>query len=643
MKRFFIKFTWTTVLFWFLIGFCSPPIAMGQDDGVKGATPLALAKNYFDIGDYKNAQVEYIKLLAEKPEDDFLNYRVGLCHLRQNINKSLAIPFLRKVVKMDKYDQEALYDAGLAYMSDEQIDSALLFFNKYKLVAKDPIRIVDVTRQIEFCGNAKKFMKEPLNIRFENLGKDVNSEGPDFNPMVPLDQSFLLYTTKRDKGVMGNNLDFDGYKPPDIFMSSSKNGDFTKGKSASPLINTEWVEELSGISAFGDHMFIMIDNMESYDDIWMSIAPGRSWGKASNLGPSLNTEDIEQAASCTPDGQTLFFSREATLEPGFGELDIYMAKKLPDGNWGTPVNLGPTINSQYNESYPLISFDGRTLYFCSEGHRSMGGYDIFKSVWDEKMQRWERPENIGYPLNTTADNFVFSHTDDPRVGYTSQLRQGGHGDLDIYRVIFENQEERVSTVVIDFEILSGPQKEFLKVHEWKGADGIVKWFPVSIGYQPTDRPEYSFVGTKEIEVKDGETYEFTIIGSSDGKEIGKYDEKTFPKGSSFNLVDIRVKKNKVAPKGLKPSVSSLKGRKDISMTITVKDAKGNVIGDYLPNYNTGRVVSVLAPGQLYEFIIAAEGFQTLKEKILVMGLGDYKQVVPRTLTLLQNGLEAPAK
>jgi len=645
MKHMSLSFNCVSLLLIFGIhlGVTNVAWAQQKDDGVKGTTPLALAKNYFDIGDYKNALVEYTKLLAEKQDDEFLNHRVGLCHLRQNINKSWSIPYLRKVVNMPKFNDEALYDMGLAFMFDEQVDSALLFFNKYKLVVKDPIRTVDVTRQIEFCGNAKKFMKEPLNVSFENLGKDINSEGPDFNPMVPLDQSFLLYTTKRDKGVMGNNLDFDGYKPPDIFQSTIKNGEFTKGKTVSPLINTVWVEELAGMSAYGEHMFIMIDNMESYDDIWGSVMVGRSWSKPINIGSNVSSEDVEQGASCTPDGQTMFFSRYATVELGFGELDIYMSKKLPNGDWSPAVNLGPTINTQYNESYPMISHDGKTLYFCSQGHRSMGGYDIFKSVWDEKMQRWERPENLGYPINTTSDNFVFSPTDDPRIGYTSQLRSGGLGDLDIYRVIFGNEQERLSTVVIDLEVLSGPQKEMITVHEWKGADGQVKWFPAVIGYQPSDKPEYSFVGTKQVEVKDGEAYEFTIIGAANGGEVSKYDEKTFPKSASFNLVDIRVKKNKVAPKGVKPVVTSIKGVKELGITATVKDAKGNVVGNYLPNYNTGRIVAVLAPGQLYEFTILAEGFQVLKEKVLVMGLGDYKEVVPRRLMLLENGLEAPVK
>lgn len=618
----------------------SVTVAQQTDPGVKG-TPLNQAKTLFEMGDYRNAQIEYIKLLAEKPEDMFLNYRVGLCHLRQNINKSWSIEYLRKVVNMPNMDTEALYDMGLAYMYNDQVDSALIFFNKYSLVVKDPVKKVDVTRQIEFCGNAKKFMKQPVNVTFENLGKDINSDGPDFNPMVPMDQSYLVYTTKRDKGVMGNNLDFDGHKPPDIFMSKPRNGEFTKGKSASPLINSEWVEELAGISAYGEHMFIMVDNLEASDEIWGSTYNGRSWTKPLPLAPAVQSENLEQGASCTPDGLTIFFSRLALDGSGFGEYDIYMSKRLPDGNWGIPENLGPTINTQYNESYPLISHDGKTLYFCSQGHRSMGGFDIFKSEWDEKMQRWDRPVNLGYPINNTMDNFVFCPTEDPKVGYTSQLRPGGLGDLDIYRVVFGDVEQRMSTVVIDIEVMTGPEKDILKVHEWKSGDGQVKWFPVEIGYQPEGKEGFTFVATKDIEIQDGEAYEFTIIGSADGGEVGKFNEKTFPKGSNFDLVDMRVKKNTVPKKGVKPTLRPLKGKKDLAVSAKVTDSHGNHVGDYLPNYNTGRIVAVLAPGQVYEFTIVADGFQPIKEKVYVMDRDEFRQVIPRAYTLVENGLEKP--
>lgn len=629
-----------------LVGFLviSGPEAQAQVEEVKGATPQARGKYLFDIGDYKNALTEYIPLLAEKPEDEFLNWRVGLCNLYQNIDKSRAIPYLRKIVTTkDQFDDEILYDLALAYMYNEQIDSALLFFNKYKLKISKPERIIDVTRQIEFCTNARKFMEKPLNISFENLGDDVNSEAPDLHPFTPLDESFLVFTTKRDKGVAGQNLDFDGYKPPDIFWCKGKYGEFRKAKGVGMTINTEFVEDFVGMSAFGDHIFYMIDNMEGYDDVWMSEFTGRRWEKGKSLGESINTLEPEMAATCTPDGQTLFIARLPTLEPGFGGLDIFMAKLLPNGEWSIPVNLGPTINTQYDEMFPVISHDGKTLYFASQGHKSMGGYDVYKSEWNEQYQRWERPENLGYPINTTMDDFTYCATDNPRHAYVSQLRKGGYGDLDIYRVIYNDVEEQQSAIVIDLEIMMGPEKEYLTFYEWKNiADGNVKWFTDE--YQPTDRTDYQFVETKKVEVKNGEKYDITIIGKWNGAEMAKYTPENFPKGDgTFEWYDTRVKKESIAQKKIEPKISSIKGLNTLEVTGTAVDESGEMIGTYLPNYNTGKIVVVATPGQVYEITIEAPGFQPVKEKIRVMGLGDYEKIISRKFTLIENGLEPPAK
>jgi hypothetical protein len=128
----------------------------------------------------------------------------------------------------------------------------------------------------------------------------------------------------------------------------------------------------------------------------------------------------------TEEGPVLFFSRKD--DKSFGETDLYMARKIPNGNWGIPQNLGPNINSKYKEDFPYLTPDGKTLYFASEGHSSMGGFDLFKSVWDEETQAWSKPQNLGYPVNTPDDEqqiYVFA---DHRAAYVSAWRPGGLGN-----------------------------------------------------------------------------------------------------------------------------------------------------------------------------------------------------------------------
>ena len=134
---------------------------------------------------------------------------------------------------------------------------------------------------------------------------------------------------------------------------------------------------------------------------------------------------------------------------GYGGVDIYVTKKLPNGKWGLPQNLGPTINTKFDEDFPNISNDGKTLYFSSKGHTSMGGYDIFKASWDNVKRIWTTVKNIGYPINTPEDNMNYRESKSGRTGYISTLRANGLGDLDIYSVTF-NEVDPEYTVVKGF-------------------------------------------------------------------------------------------------------------------------------------------------------------------------------------------------
>jgi hypothetical protein len=119
---------------------------------------------------------------------------------------------------------------------------------------------------------------------------------------------------------------------------------------------------------------------------------------------------------------------------------------LPNKEWGVPVNLGATINTNYDECFPFISEDGETLYFASKGHTGMGGFDIFKSIWDSIAQQWQKPINIGYPVNTTDDDLMFSLVGKGRDGYLSAARKEGLGDLDIYKVVFTEVEQPLTAI-----------------------------------------------------------------------------------------------------------------------------------------------------------------------------------------------------
>jgi hypothetical protein len=162
------------------------------------------------------------------------------------------------------------------------------------------------------------------------------------------------------------------------------------------------------------------------------------------------------SASIVSNGYVLFFASERP--GGMGGRDLYMSKRLPNGIWGLPRSLGNVINTPFHEDFPQLSPDGKTLYFSSQGHSSMGGFDVFKSAWDEKNQTWSAPVNIGYPLNTSQDNINISFTSDNRVAYISAIRPEGLGGLDIYRVKFKNAEPKFTVVTGTISITDSTKK-----------------------------------------------------------------------------------------------------------------------------------------------------------------------------------------
>lgn len=396
---------------------------------------LKQAMEYYWNGNFRAALEDFLVLLAKSPGDVDLSFYIGASYLETNIDKLQAIPYLEYVVQQPKFPKEAIYQLGRAYMFAGRFDEAIITFNKYKDIqrGKDD-NIITGSRMIEMCFNAKQLVKYPRDVKFENLGSLVNSPYPDYNPFIPEDESFIVFTTKRPD-CLGLQLDYDGYKTPDIFLARAFKGQFREARNIGSSVNTEWYEEVVGVSADGTELMVYIDNYDGYDDIYVSPRKGRFFDEYYDIGRNINSDEIETTSSMSTDGTMLFFSRE--LDGKVGGTDIYMSRKLPNGTWGIPSRLPDIINTRFNESFPHLASDGKTFYFCSEGHSSMGGFDIFVSEYDDLTGLWGVPKNLGYPINTVDDDFNISMSTTGRYGYTSQFRAGeGLGERDIYRVTF---------------------------------------------------------------------------------------------------------------------------------------------------------------------------------------------------------------
>ena len=399
------------------------------------------AKEHFSHNNFLFAIPAYKQLLKQEPNNFDYNYKLGICYLYTNINKTFAIQYLETASKAPKPEKQVLYHLGLAYQYASRFDDAIKTYNTYKTGLKGPeMELID--HQIETCENGKEYVKHPVNVTFQNLGKEINSEYPDYYPFVPANESFVVFTSRR-KDNIGGQVEVDGYYSSDIYISVPVSDVWTKPKNMGGTVNTRYDEQAVGLTPDGQMMLMYIDHIDSLGNIYSSINKAGVFQRMRKLNSNVNS-DFETAGSITPDGNIIFFASKR--DGGLGETDIYMARKLPNGQWAKAQNLGTTVNTKYNEDFPQIAPDGKTLYFSSKGHAGMGDYDLFQTTWNEEENTWTEPKNLGYPINSVGDDRSISFTEDNRVAYISAVRDGGFGDLDLYRVKFNDTEDRTTVL-----------------------------------------------------------------------------------------------------------------------------------------------------------------------------------------------------
>lgn len=429
--------------------------SFAQDD--KKVDPF-LADQKFNSGNYEAALEDYLSLLDDTKSDKY-NYNIAICYLNTNINKSKAIPYLEILTRKPKFDPNAMYLLGRAYHYAYRFDDAIKSFNAFKQTGRgNADNLGDVDRQIQFCINAKELMKFPVNVKFENLGANVNSAYTDYYPFVPSDESFIMFNTRRpDEGA--DRIKEDGTYPAAIYVSKVTDGAFVKSKNIGPPIaKKEGEQEIIGLSATGEIMLLYYTNLKGVGDIYSTTTDkNKSFKPADKLDENINSSKAEEIAACiSTDGTILYFA--SNREGGKGGTDLYFSRKLPNGLWGPAQNMGGDVNTPFDEDFPNVSADGKVMYFSSNGHTTMGGYDIFKAELSAETKQFSNPKNIGYPINTPEDNFNFRISSNGRFGYIAALRDGGFGDLDIYRVTLNEVEQQYSVIHGDISSADSTQK-----------------------------------------------------------------------------------------------------------------------------------------------------------------------------------------
>ncbi|MCG8579706.1 MAG: hypothetical protein MI866_07310 [Bacteroidales bacterium] len=401
------------------------------------------ADKYYKYYNYEKARKDYIRVWRKDKDNTDLLRKIIDCYLSDNTTREEALPYVEQLIQLKPNDYEALVNKAIILFHAHQFEqSRELILKTEPLIANNADLLKKVATLKKNIENAELYMSKPLDVSFINLGKDINTSRNEVSPYVTLKEGVLFYAS--DKRYNS----YAGIYYYNICVSEKEKLNFEKGKTIGSQVNSIYDEMVAGISPDGSNLFAF-HNRDGSEAMGHATYKGNyRFDPLVNFGPPLDAKGSEYGVWMTEQKDTILFSSENIN----GNTDLYYAIKLPTGEWGNARQIPGQINtSGYNENFPVLSKDGKRLYFSSDNDQSMGGYDIFYSTWNENKKAWGQPVNMGYPINDTYNNYNISWVED-RFAYVSAIRPEGQGKYDIYKVVFNNTNPYNAVVRCDIRI-----------------------------------------------------------------------------------------------------------------------------------------------------------------------------------------------
>ncbi|MAO32095.1 MAG: hypothetical protein CL824_01190 [Crocinitomicaceae bacterium] len=386
------------------------------------------------------------KLLELNPESANYNYRKGFILLGLSCDFENAMKHLLKAkdnisknfdmysVKETGAPADVLYHLGRCYHLNEQYDEAKKYFNDFVSISnKESELIKEAQLRIVQCDVAINLTKAPKDVKITNI-EDVNTENGEYSTYLSVDGKALYFTARKpwENNETESLRDLLLYNyPEDIYMVIiDENGHWGAPKRldhCKPEIN-----EASVSVSHDEREIFLYEDTTGFGDIYTTKYKDREYKPSSAIQiDGVNTEEgWETHLTVSADGNTVYFVSDR--EGGYGKRDIYTCEKV-NGKWGKPVNMGPMINSEYDEESPFMGLDNNTLYFSCNGPKSMGEFDIF-SVSKDENGMWMEPVNLGYPINSPGQDLFYTSNYDARYAFITSIRKGGKGDKDVYMI-----------------------------------------------------------------------------------------------------------------------------------------------------------------------------------------------------------------
>jgi len=398
--------------------------------------------NFYYLHDrgYLIALEYYLEAYKSHPNSAVLNYKIADCYLH-TLYKYKALPYAKKA---EELNPNAVFDLnyviGQAYHQVEDFDKAIEYYKKFKngYTGSNNDSLLYAARRIKESEHGKEYIKDTIYDLID-MGPVVNSIYADYVPLIRADQSYMLFTSRRphkdidhdEKGRHhgGRLASFDLEYYEDIFRTDHINDSTWSEPYRFDYSSDKYGKHDACVSMSFDGQTIFLYRPDNEGDLYSAKIEDGKWGNAQPM-KGINSKYREDHVAISFDNKTAYFVSDRP--GGFGKKDIWMTTRVDDNSWGTPVNLGPTINTEYDEEGVFIHPDDKTLYFSSRGHETMGGYDIFEATFEDG--KWSKPLNMGYPINSPDDDVFFVLTADGKNAYLSSVKEEGFGMQDIYAI-----------------------------------------------------------------------------------------------------------------------------------------------------------------------------------------------------------------
>ena len=380
---------------------------------------------------YGSAFNEYLEAIIYNSSNPELNYKTGVAALFSD-KKEEAAGFLIKALEVkSNVAPDILLLTGRALQYTGRFSEAIEKFNSYlnSPEKKSDKNISLAKKGMEECNSAILITKDTLRIAIINAGSNINSNADDYSGVLSADGKTLFFASRREMPGSSNKYP-DSKFDENIFMSQLYNGAWGPAAIAGKNLNTKYCEAPLFLNATNDRLYIYA-GYENGGDIMVSVNKKGQWQTPKKLPYKINGKGSETSFTFSPSGNEIYFVTDKG-KGNIGGKDIYFIKKLSERKWSKPQNAGPVINTIYDEESVRFSKTDDTLWFSSQGHNSIGGFDIFYSVRNQTGQ-WDSVKNYGYPVNTPWDDIFYypSPVNDSAFYFVSN-RSGGLGGLDIY-------------------------------------------------------------------------------------------------------------------------------------------------------------------------------------------------------------------